>query len=208
MCEHALALADREGLETLTIRRLAGDLGVTPMALYWHFKNKDELLQALTEHALAHITADLRHEDPWDVRLRVLVDTVVGAMRAHPCLPGLLALVDKKRVESFQRATEATLSVLGEAGFPPRLQYWVASYLLMGCLSLVQNQPAHLHLTEGERAEQRRRERLELESLPADRFPCTIAYAKTMDEPVDAAEFFAFGTDLLISGVRAMAPLP
>ena len=41
--ECGLALADAEGLEALTIRRLATELGVTPMALYWHFRNKEEL---------------------------------------------------------------------------------------------------------------------------------------------------------------------
>ena len=129
-------------------------------------------------------------------------------MRSHPSLPGLLSLVDKKRLESFQRATETTLSVLNEAGFPVSRQYWVASYLLMGCLALVQHKPAHLNLGESEQSEQRRLERLALEALPADRFPCTIAYARTLEEPVDPEEFFSFGTDLLIAGVRAMAPTP
>src|SRR5215467_7003154 len=40
--DRALALADREGLDALTIRRLATELGVTPMALYWHFRSKEE----------------------------------------------------------------------------------------------------------------------------------------------------------------------
>ncbi len=45
--EHALDLADREGLDAVAIRRIAADFGVTPMALYWHFRNKDELLEAM-----------------------------------------------------------------------------------------------------------------------------------------------------------------
>ena len=44
VAERALALADSVGPEALTIRKLATDLGVTPMALYWHFRSKDELL--------------------------------------------------------------------------------------------------------------------------------------------------------------------
>ena len=47
--DRALQLADADGLEALTIRKLATDLGVTPMALYWHFRSKDELLDGLTE---------------------------------------------------------------------------------------------------------------------------------------------------------------
>ena len=40
----ALKIADADGLDALTIRKLAQDLGVTPMALYWHFRNKEDLL--------------------------------------------------------------------------------------------------------------------------------------------------------------------
>ena len=36
--ERAIAMADAEGLEAVTIRKLASELGVTPMALYWHFR--------------------------------------------------------------------------------------------------------------------------------------------------------------------------
>ncbi|MFL5761300.1 MAG: TetR/AcrR family transcriptional regulator [Thermomicrobiales bacterium] len=42
--KRALAIADSEGLQAVTIRRVAKELGVTPMALYWHFKDKNELL--------------------------------------------------------------------------------------------------------------------------------------------------------------------
>ncbi len=45
----ALDLADREGLEAVTIRRLATDNSVTPMALYWHFKDKDAVLDGIAE---------------------------------------------------------------------------------------------------------------------------------------------------------------
>ena len=45
--EVALTLADADGLDSVTIRRLAQHFSVTPMALYWHVKNKDELLQAM-----------------------------------------------------------------------------------------------------------------------------------------------------------------
>src|SRR5216683_8065988 len=41
--DRGLAIADAEGLDALTIRRLGGDLGVTPMALYWHFRSKEAL---------------------------------------------------------------------------------------------------------------------------------------------------------------------
>src|ERR1700760_1856344 len=45
----ALELADRDGVDALTIRRLATELSVTPMALYWHFRSKEELLSGLSD---------------------------------------------------------------------------------------------------------------------------------------------------------------
>ena len=62
--ERAAKLADADGLDAVTIRRLAQELGVTPMALYWHFKNKDELLVGLVDHLLSGVTADRQAGDP------------------------------------------------------------------------------------------------------------------------------------------------
>src|SRR5437763_14448753 len=47
--ENALKLADADGLDALTIRKLAQHLGGTPMALYWHFRSKEDLLEAAAE---------------------------------------------------------------------------------------------------------------------------------------------------------------
>jgi AcrR family transcriptional regulator len=45
--EKALEIIDREGPDAVTIRRIAQEFGVTPMALYWHVPNKEELLNAV-----------------------------------------------------------------------------------------------------------------------------------------------------------------
>ncbi len=54
----ALELADRVGLEALSMRNLAQELGVVPMALYKHVANKDELLDAMLDAVIASITAE------------------------------------------------------------------------------------------------------------------------------------------------------
>lgn len=51
----AVALADAEGLEALTMRRLARELGVEAMSLYHHLKNKDEILDGMVEAVFAEI---------------------------------------------------------------------------------------------------------------------------------------------------------
>ncbi|GII77406.1 putative transcriptional regulator, TetR family protein [Sphaerisporangium rufum] len=202
----ALALADQEGAGAVTIRRLAGRLGVTPMALYWHFTNKDELVAAMADHLLDRVTADLTPGDGWRRRLRVMVEALVGAMREHPCLPDLLAAVPEKReLESFRRATEVVLEVLTSAGFTLRESDYISMYLLHGAIGLVNNRPGRQATTPEEAEEYRRLLRLRMESLPPDRYPCMISYARTLCEPPDMAEYFDVGVNLLLGGVDALA---
>jgi AcrR family transcriptional regulator len=60
-------VVDREGMANLTIRKVAARAGVSPMALYRHFKDKDALLSALVEDGLAaweKIARSLKAQDP------------------------------------------------------------------------------------------------------------------------------------------------
>ncbi|PRX18651.1 TetR family transcriptional regulator [Actinoplanes italicus] len=206
VAECALRLADAEGLDAVTIRRVAKENGVTPMALYWHFKNKDELLLGMIDYALSGVRADPEAGDPWQKRLRKVIETVVGVMRAHPSLTGLFHAVDKMQTESFTRATNDTLALLTDAGFTVEEGYWVATYLLNGCIGVVSGQPG---CPPGVAAEQepewRRQKRVNLEALPADRFPMMIELAATYRDEPDMDRYYAFSVDLLVSGVESMA---
>src|SRR5215472_7006529 len=71
----AIALADAEGLEALTIRRLSRGLGVTPMALYWHFRTKDDLLDALADQIWNEIDTDVEAGAAWSAQLRTLLES-------------------------------------------------------------------------------------------------------------------------------------
>src|ERR1700748_2831143 len=71
--DRALQLADADGLEALTIRKLATDLRVTPMALYWHFRSKDELLEGLAERIWSEIDVNVDRAAPWPDQLRWLL---------------------------------------------------------------------------------------------------------------------------------------
>ncbi len=206
VAERALRLGDEEGLEAVTIRRLAQALGVTPMALYWHFKNKDELLLGIVDHALATVRADRAAADPWHKQLRAMVEALVAVMRRHPSLPELMHMVDKAEGESFVRASNDALALLTEAGFGVQEAYWIASYLLHGAIGLVQAQPdCPANVPAAEAPEWRRQKRLALESLPADRYPMMVAFAATYAEEPDTERYYVFGIDLLMSAVEATA---
>jgi AcrR family transcriptional regulator len=206
VADRALRLADEEGLDAVTIRRLAKELSVTPMALYWHFKNKDELLLGVIDHVLSTVRADASDGSPWQKRLRTVLETVVGVMREHPALPALLQAVDKTQAESFTRATNDTLSLLSEAGFTVEEGYWVAMHLLTGAIGMVSGQPGCPPGVPAAQAEDwLRRKRVQLAVLPADRFPMMIEYAASLRDDPDLERYYAFSVDLLIAGVEAMA---
>src|SRR5947209_14202358 len=63
--ESALKLADADGLDALTIRKLAQHLGVTPMALYWHFPSKEELLESVAEQVWGETEVHPYPKSPW-----------------------------------------------------------------------------------------------------------------------------------------------
>src|ERR687894_2395692 len=115
--EVALTLAEAEGLEALTIRRLAKELGVTPMALYWHFRSKDELLDGMAARIFEEV--DLSVVDAsatWQEQLRALLGSMLGVLRAHPSTAILLSTRTSSS-EGSLRATEVVLDVLGRGGF-------------------------------------------------------------------------------------------
>ncbi len=114
LLEAALLLAEREGLERLSMRLLARELGVSPMALYRHVANKDDLLDGLVERLLSEL--ELPDESlPWEERLRSLAHGVRGLARRRPQVFGLLLQRRAVGAEAT-RGRRATLGALSAAG--------------------------------------------------------------------------------------------
>ena len=78
----ALELLDRHGLADLSMRRLAGDLGVQPSALYWHFANKQALLAAVADEVLRR-GARPEQDGPWAQRVTAYAHELRDAMLAY-----------------------------------------------------------------------------------------------------------------------------
>ncbi len=203
--EQALALGDAEGLDGLTIRRLAQELGVTPMALYWHFRNKEELLDGLADRIWGEIDTGVDADAQWPRQLRGLLESLVRVLRSHPCAAQLL-VSGEKRSEAALKVAEVTLEVLQRGGFDPVHASEVARGGLWTGLMLVMSEPGYdPGLTEEERAETQRRNRVRLAVLPPDRYPCLVAAAGPMTACDDPDFHYRFGIDLFIAGVEAMA---
>ena len=89
----ALSIIDREGLDALSIRRLAEELGVNGASLYHHFQNNDEILNGAARLALGEVrTPDARDED-WRVWMARNASRLREALLAHP---GLIPIVVRR----------------------------------------------------------------------------------------------------------------
>jgi AcrR family transcriptional regulator len=79
----AVVLADNAGLESLSMRRLAQDLGVVPMAIYKHVANKDELLDGVVDVVVREIDPPIRGTD-WKIAVRQRILSARRALLRHP----------------------------------------------------------------------------------------------------------------------------
>jgi len=204
--DRALALSDTEGLDALTIRRLATELGVTPMALYWHFRSKEELLAGLVDRVWAEIDTDVDQAADWPQQLRGLLESLLRVLREHPSASALLLTGEKLNSDAALRATETTLGLLRRAGFDPRRAAEIARSGLWTALMLVMSEPGFgPGLTEADRAELQRRNRVRLALLPPDRYPHVVEAAEPLTACDDPDLHYQFGVDLFIAGVQAVA---
>jgi TetR/AcrR family transcriptional regulator, tetracycline repressor protein len=204
--ERGLALADAEGLDAVTIRRLAADLGVTPMALYWHFRSKDELLSGLADRVWAEIDVDVDPDAGWAAQLRSLLESLIHVLRTHPSATQLLLSGEKRTSEPAMIANEVALEVLDRAGFDAEHAAAIAKNALFTGIVLVMSEPGfEPGLTDAERAEHQRLARVRLSLLPPDKFPRLVECAVPMTASDNPEFHYQLGTDLFIAGVQALA---
>ena len=202
----AIRLADAEGRKAVTLRRLAAELGVTPMAPYWHFRNKDELLDGMAAGLFEEIDLSVDPQASWQDQLRALWGAVLAVLRAHPSVATLPA---SRTVSSKGglRVIESMLEVLGRGGFAPAEATQIARHGLRSLVQLVDGEPGVVvREPSAGRREAGRRGRDLLESLPPERYPRLVEAAVPLSEGVDPESWFGFGLDLLLAGVEAMAP--
>jgi len=202
--DRAMQLADSAGLDALTIRKLSQELGVTPMALYWHFRSKDELLDGLAERVWSEIDVDVDPGAPWPDQLRGLLESLLQVLRAHPAAPALL-LHKETQNEFFLRATETTLDVLRNAGFDPLHASEIARSTLWTGITLVMSEAGIKSLDADDRIELQRRKQVVFATLPTVRYPRLVECAAPMTACDDPEFHYELGIDMFIAGVRAMA---
>lgn len=89
--EGALALIDADGLDTVTMPRVAKQLGVGTMSLYRHVEDKNDLINAVAEHIIADVQVPDGRDDDWEGRVVGYLRALRTTALAHPALARILA---------------------------------------------------------------------------------------------------------------------
>lgn len=116
--EAALALADREGLKALSMRRLGAELGVEAMTLYHHVPGKDALLDGLVEQLVTRVAPPGFGAADWRAGLRAYACDLLAALLAHPALIPVVTTRPAVTPANL-RVMETALGFLCRAGFSP-----------------------------------------------------------------------------------------
>ncbi|MFC0601621.1 TetR/AcrR family transcriptional regulator [Streptomyces palmae] len=117
--EAALRLVDAEGLQSVSTRRLAAELGVSGPSLYNHFTTKDEILDAVADTVVGQV--DLSPLDggvPWRAALLEWARSYRAALSDHPHIVPFLAQGPGRRPAGLRMA-DAVFGCLVRAGWPP-----------------------------------------------------------------------------------------
>ncbi len=114
----AVELADRTGLDGLTMRRLAGELGVATAALYRHFDDREQLLAAMVELVLDAPSPPPGELSGWRARLRHEAQREWQLYRRHPWVLPVLARVRPPLGPGLLDTLERTMSAFGELDLP------------------------------------------------------------------------------------------
>lgn len=194
----AVAMLDEEGVDALSMRRLADRVGVGTMTLYGYFRSKQELLDA----AVAAAMEDRRVPDPPDAglreRLRAHFEAMRDLMERHPFLPQLRRQQPILQPEAF-RHSENGMRMFLDAGFPPdeaARTFRVLFVYVFGSMLFGPDEPS---------AEHRRAVRAALAMLPEDEFPAIALAAEGMAKSIGGREQFDFGLDLILDAIDARA---
>jgi len=116
----ALRLLDAEGLEAVTMRRLAEELGTGVTTLYGYVRTKEEILDGLAGKLMGAIDLEVDRDAQWDEQLHAAVTVLHRTLQQHPAIVELLIVPRALSSDAANLAREKILSILRPAGFGVR----------------------------------------------------------------------------------------
>lgn len=196
----ALRIADAEGLDSLSMRRLGAELGVDPMAAYRHLPSKKALLVGVVEAVLAGADVETDPAAPWQHQFKEVARAYRTAMLAHsPTVARLAATTPYNSLESL-RVVEHGAAILTAAGVPP-----AAAVSAIQAVGQITSGAVLLEAFWREHAASGGQIYLSPPLLPHPELPVLSEAAKAEDFlPPEAV--FEFGLDAIVETLAALIP--
>jgi AcrR family transcriptional regulator len=199
----ALAIADAEGLDAVSFRRLAGDLGVTPMALYRYVDDKEALLDGIADLVLSQLELPEPTAGDWREQLRAAAWSFRAVLVAHPAVVPIF-LRRPLLTPAGLRSANALVGFFRHAGFPPEQVAPLYRDFMRDLLAhvMLESEGGRGVVSAEERRDQARLARITFETLPVETFPYLVEAAPYFAAPHDPELAFETGLDLFISGLE------
>lgn len=197
MLQAAVALADEAGLDGFSMRGLAQELGVVPMALYKHVANKDDLLDGMVDIVFGEMDPPSAGED-WRSALRRRALSARATLKRHSWAIGLME--SRRPGPANLRHHNATMGCLREAGFSFEMAvhaYSVQDAYIYGFALQEQDLGFETPQSAGQAAQRRAETIGSLDDYP---YLAEIA-TKLPESGYDNAVEFAWGLELLLDGL-------
>jgi AcrR family transcriptional regulator len=130
----AVRICDEGGIESLTTRRLASDLGIGTMTLYGYFRSKEEILDAVADYVLGRFEVPSIDDPTPSAVAHDVAHAFLRMMREHPSVVYLLSSRATISHQSLKAAMEDVVSVLRDAGFRDETAAQAYALLITYCL--------------------------------------------------------------------------
>ncbi len=199
MLHAAIALADKEGIAGVSMRKLAQELGVEAMSLYNHVANKNELLDGMVDAVAGEIAVPAKDAD-WKAAIRTIAVSSYEALLRHPWAGSLWMrqMPGPARLRHF----DAVLGSLRDAGFSEDLTFHayhiLQSFVLGYTLQVLTYRTLALEDLEDTAASF-------IQQLSADEYPHFADHVRQHMEPgVRDESAFQLGLDLILDGLERL----
>jgi AcrR family transcriptional regulator len=194
----AVAIADATGIGSLTMRSLAHELGVKPMALYYHVANKEEILDGIVDLVFSEIERPSADGD-WRSEITRRAESARQVLRRHPWAIGLMESRKSPGPETL-RHHDATIGTLRAAGFSVEMTahaYALLDSYIYGFALQEASLPFEGPDTVVDVAEPM------LQQFPADAYPNFVEMATEyiLKPGYDFGNEFEFGLDVILDAL-------
>lgn len=197
----AISLADGGGIESLSMRRLAGELGVEAASLYHHVKNKDDILDGLVDQVSSEIALPAAGGD-WRTAIRARSSSVRQVLRRHAWAVSLMAS-RKTPGPATLRHLDAGIGCLRGAGFSVPMAAHAISLIDSYVHGFVLEE---VNLPFGSPAELAAMTAAIMAQFPSDDFPhlFELTVGHVLRPGYEYGDEFTFGLDLILNGLERL----